>query len=575
MPPVSPALQSAWDARDWAGVYAFYADRFNLPELDPSVSEWLPLAATLLAMLLCAMLAYRHLRPRHRSIPLALGGIVIDLQPSPTDTMHVAIGGFSGGGKSTAVLPLFDNPDVGILCLALDNSRPIANKFRFEQGRGNEMFCEWSNERGSPGFGVGLDLINGPADVVSEVLVAGWANKSNNDTGKYRRAARIRIWEYFDACEASGEARSFQGIIDALSEKTGQKDEDTACADWGKRLVILQKTLGESLGGDLDLVRAMRQKQKILLRLNRFISPEDAPMLGGMLLIHARMTAQLAGVPFVIIVEEAGQMGDYQQHMAPLAQAGRDRQTPLVIISQNLSKLDDEVVNNVKVWAIGAQENRREVTFAADRLRIDLKAEPNKLYVESFKNMGRGWFYVRAPKIPTQLVRVKQQTFGKPLPSVVYAHDSMPTEIESEYPSQSGHTQIIEHLPTWVADFPALPAPSVGDLEFMSRFEMTPTCWLWGDPETGAGLDPDGYGIVSINGKQQRVHRLMYEWAYGPDTIGFEPSGKPMEIDHLCMTRRCARPEHLEVVTHAENMRRMHARRGHKTKARPAVAAGV
>lgn len=44
-----------------------------------------------------------------------------------------------------------------------------------------------------------------------------------------------------------------------------------------------------------------------------------------------------------------------------------------------------------------------------------------------------------------------------------------------------------------------------------------------------------------------------------------------MEIDHLCNTRNCINPDHLELVTHKENMARLHdsmtsCRKGHEYK---------
>jgi hypothetical protein len=72
------------------------------------------------------------------------------------------------------------------------------------------------------------------------------------------------------------------------------------------------------------------------------------------------------------------------------------------------------------------------------------------------------------------------------------------------------------------------------------------TCQLW-----PGRVDAAGYG----RGKgSHTAHRLAYIAAYGP-----VPKG--LEIDHLCRNRRCVNVDHLEAVTHAENMRR--ARRAH------------
>lgn len=75
--------------------------------------------------------------------------------------------------------------------------------------------------------------------------------------------------------------------------------------------------------------------------------------------------------------------------------------------------------------------------------------------------------------------------------------------------------------------------------------EMSSGCWRW----TGA-LDDAGYGRVSKKTwGEAYAHRLT--WTVLKGCI---PSH--LEIDHLCRRRDCCNPEHLELVTHAENRRR-------------------
>lgn len=73
------------------------------------------------------------------------------------------------------------------------------------------------------------------------------------------------------------------------------------------------------------------------------------------------------------------------------------------------------------------------------------------------------------------------------------------------------------------------------------------------DKETGCWLVPagaDGYGInVRLNGKTSRPHRAVYEFLFGP-----APEG--LQMDHLCRTRNCVNPMHMEPVTSGENTRR-------------------
>jgi hypothetical protein len=69
-------------------------------------------------------------------------------------------------------------------------------------------------------------------------------------------------------------------------------------------------------------------------------------------------------------------------------------------------------------------------------------------------------------------------------------------------------------------------------------------CWIW-----KASVGRSGYGRLRMGGKTREVHRLAYEAYRGPIPEG-------LEIDHLCRVRRCVNPDHLDLVTHAENVRR-------------------
>lgn len=69
-------------------------------------------------------------------------------------------------------------------------------------------------------------------------------------------------------------------------------------------------------------------------------------------------------------------------------------------------------------------------------------------------------------------------------------------------------------------------------------------CDLW----TGA-VQSSGYGNVQVEGRWWLAHRLAYTRAVGPIPEG-------LEIDHLCRQRLCVRVDHMEVVSHRENLRR-------------------
>ncbi len=90
-------------------------------------------------------------------------------------------------------------------------------------------------------------------------------------------------------------------------------------------------------------------------------------------------------------------------------------------------------------------------------------------------------------------------------------------------------------------------APLAERIRFYSKVDEN-GCWRWQSSKA-----KDGYGRIGIrDGGRTRyrpTHRVAYEvWR------GTPPAG--LELDHLCRVRDCVNPDHLEPVTHHENMRR-------------------
>jgi hypothetical protein len=86
-------------------------------------------------------------------------------------------------------------------------------------------------------------------------------------------------------------------------------------------------------------------------------------------------------------------------------------------------------------------------------------------------------------------------------------------------------------------------------VRFWAKVERGPSCWHW------LGFrHKDGYGLFRVGSTKDHTRRLIYAHRFAYELTAVIPPG--LELDHLCNTRDCVNPAHLEVVSHAENVRR-------------------
>lgn len=75
---------------------------------------------------------------------------------------------------------------------------------------------------------------------------------------------------------------------------------------------------------------------------------------------------------------------------------------------------------------------------------------------------------------------------------------------------------------------------------FWSKVNKSSNCWTW------AAATYNGYGIFRLDKAARLAHRISYYWAHGPIP-------EVAEVDHMCFTRNCVRPDHLRLLDHQQN----------------------
>lgn len=85
---------------------------------------------------------------------------------------------------------------------------------------------------------------------------------------------------------------------------------------------------------------------------------------------------------------------------------------------------------------------------------------------------------------------------------------------------------------------------------------MKSGCIEWQGATSRHSTHPErgGYGMFRVGAKVLYTHRWVWQQTRGEIPAGFE-------VDHQCHNRRCCNPEHLRLLSSADNKREANARR--------------
>ena len=83
---------------------------------------------------------------------------------------------------------------------------------------------------------------------------------------------------------------------------------------------------------------------------------------------------------------------------------------------------------------------------------------------------------------------------------------------------------------------------------FWSKVQTGDGCWKW-----DGAIASHGYGVLNVNGRIKRAHRVAWELLNGPIP-------ERAVVLHSCDTPSCVNPLHLSIGTQAQNLADMWAK---------------
>lgn len=95
------------------------------------------------------------------------------------------------------------------------------------------------------------------------------------------------------------------------------------------------------------------------------------------------------------------------------------------------------------------------------------------------------------------------------------------------------------------------------ELRFWSKVKFLKGCWEW-----QACKNKDGYGVFSFGSRPIEAHRIALLLSKG---LPLTATNHKNHTDHVCRNHSCVNPEHLEIVSSRENVKRgnTHAAKTH------------
>lgn len=464
------------------------------------------------------------------------------------DQSHCLWLGPTGKGKSAAVATVRIDGKRPTLVVTPDLSDPIAAKALYGLPKHVPVF-HWTAAGQNA-----VDFLIGTPGEVAERLTEVFRSGGN---GVWKMTARRATTMVIEELDVEGVPRSLDQIGFRLQIKiANDRSLKTPIEGWVERFLATALILDGSIAsGGVDIADVLRAGGTVILDNDAFEHPGLTGDIVAFGLSEAKRLANLVPGGFRLIFEEAGQLGDRIDLADPFFRAGRRRGIAVDALTQAESDLNDAISQNSGVRVYYSQRQKSLQKAADDVLDIGHK-ELDPARMERYTawiaadNVRR---LVRFPKPFEAPKRVPSATDGVPGRERMEPTDGEMRMVqryrvyEVDQPAWESVDAVV-----WDDVVPALPPPSTVLEKILDKLYDERGCERWGGKH-----DKDGYGLIWIDGRWQKIHRVRWEVTYG--AIPRNPDGTTQTVDHLsgvCSFKDCSKPTHLELVARAVNSKR-------------------
>lgn len=368
-----------------------------------------------------------------------------------------------------------------------------------------------------------------------------------------------------------------------------------------------------SLSAGADAIRledVMATNGMVLFSLDGFTYPHATRKVASWVLLGmGRLTGELRNRPYMadmpsalLLVDEVGALGSSARHLRGLVGRARESGLAVVLATQGPSDLEavdrsllDQVLQDTG-WQMGFRQGSPhdaqrmaalfgqawvdDVTRWSDGRTSSRRVEQPRVSVDEWMNgldrgdawlrvspVDRGW---RQQRVRVALPSVRKQaseTDSETMPSP--RRDQFPSVLPAESPGavlgmrgeNSSGTRVLPPSP------PECPQElrermgvdilaKVEQREVSRRRELGP-CLVWRDGQPTIKAAGNVYGRMYDPAlkRSDLAHKVVWRRCYGPIPRG-------LEVDHRCDVTLCQRPDHLQLLSKRDNLKRRGPTRG-------------